>query len=87
MIKEVIEVPYKRIKKKRSGTKFCPHCGTRWERYYSPESLAKILDCSVDKVRKMIQRREIAYRKIGRLVRIPNSELEHIGVYVQSIND
>lgn len=66
--------------------KYCPYCGSRVERYYSPESVAKIFDCSVEKIRKMIQKREISYRKIGRLVRIPISEIERIGNRVSSID-
>ena len=66
--------------------KYCPYCGSRVERYYSPESVAEILDCSVEKIRKMILRREISYRKIGRLVRIPVSEIEKIGSFVNGID-
>lgn len=70
----------------KNNRKYCPYCGSIVERYYSPESLAKILDCSVDKIRKMILRREISYKKIGRLVRIPNSEIEKIGSFVGGID-
>ena len=48
--------------------------------------MAEILDCSVEKIRKMILRREISYRKIGRLVRIPVSEIENIGSFVNGID-
>lgn len=66
--------------------RYCPYCGTRIERLYSPESVSKIFDCSVDKIRKMIQNRQIGYKKIGRLVRIPQSELEKVGEYISSID-
>ena len=60
--------------------KYCSHCGSRTEKYYSPETVAEIFDCSIEKIRKMIQKREIAYKKIGRLVRIPASEIERVGM-------
>jgi excisionase family DNA binding protein len=64
---------------------YCPYCGSSTEKLYSPESAAKMLECSVEKIRKMIQKREISYRKIGRLVRIPCSEIDKIGQYFPSI--
>lgn len=64
---------------------YCPYCGSSTEKFYSPETAAKMLECSVEKIRKMIQKREISYKKIGRLVRIPGTELERIGQYFPSI--
>ena len=66
---------------------YCPHCGSRTENLYSPETVAELLDCSVQKVRKMIQRGEIGYRRIGRLVRIPSSEIERIGEFHPRVSD
>lgn len=60
---------------------YCPYCGCRIEKLYSPETVAEMLECSVLKVRKMVWRGEIGHRRIGRLVRIPRSELETIGEY------
>ncbi|MBN4081378.1 helix-turn-helix domain-containing protein [Caldithrix abyssi] len=71
--------------KKKRKRKYCSYCGSRTERLYSPESVARIFDCSVEKIRKMIQKREIGYKKIGRLVRIPQSELEKVGKQIPSI--
>ncbi len=65
---------------------YCPYCCSSTERLYSPETVAKMLECSVEKIRKMIQKREISYKKIGRLVRIPSSELEKIGQYFPSVD-
>lgn len=73
--------------KNRANRKhYCPYCGSRTEKLYSPETAAKMLECSVEKIRKMIQKREISYKKIGRLVRIPCSELEKIGQYFPSVD-
>lgn len=65
---------------------YCPYCGSSTEKLYSPKTAAKMLECSVEKIRKMIQKREISYKKIGRLVRIPSSELEKVGQYFPSVN-
>jgi len=73
--------------KNRANRKhYCPYCGSRTEKLYSTETAAKMLECSVEKIRKMIQKREISYKKIGRLVRIPCSELEKIGQYFPSVD-
>lgn len=64
---------------------YCPYCGSSIEKYYSPESTAKLLECSVEFIRKLIRTREISYKKIGRLVRIPSSEIDRLGQYYPSI--
>ena len=71
----------------QSKRKYCPYCGHRTLRYYSPKSVAFILDVSLETIRKWIARREISYRKIGRLIRISSQELERIGKYFPSFND
>ncbi len=73
-------------KNRANRKRYCPYCGSRTEKLYSPETAAKILECSVEKIRKMIQKREISYKKIGRLVRIPCSEIDKIGQYFPSID-
>jgi len=65
---------------------YCSYCGSRTEKLYSPEAAAELFDCSVEKIRRMIKRREIGFRKIGRLVRIPASELDKTGEYFKSIH-
>lgn len=73
--------------KSRANRKhYCPYCGSSTEKLYSPETAAKMLECSVEKIRKMIRKREISYKKIGRLIRIPSSELEKVGQYFPSVD-
>ena len=55
--------------------KYCEHCGSPLEKLYSIESAAKLFDCSEQFFRNLIRDRKIGYYKIGRLVRIPDSEL------------
>ena len=75
----------------RSNTKnkkpYCAYCGSRTERFYSPETFAGLLEVSVEMVRKMVYKGEIAYRKIGRLVRIPSSELQRVGEYFPQVSE
>lgn len=56
--------------------KYCEYCGQPGERYYSPETLAIILDCPVETIRSWIKDRKIGSVKFGRLRRIPARELE-----------
>jgi len=74
------------VRKARHRNRYCPTCGIRRERYFSPETMAVLLDCSIHTVRKMIRRREISYVKINRMVRIPSSELEKIGNFFPNFN-
>jgi len=48
---------------------------TKLQLYLSIETLAKMLDCSEQFLRNLIRDRRIGYVKVGRLVRIPESEL------------
>ena len=66
---------------------FCEHCGSPLERHYSIESAAKLFDCSQQFFRNLIRDRKIGFVKVGRLVRIPQSELIKITVLIQSIQD
>ena len=62
----------------KSANKYCPHCGSPHERYYSIETAARIMDCSEQFFRNLIRDRKIGYVKIGRMVKIPSSELEKL---------
>lgn len=60
------------------------------EEHFSPESLAQRLECSVAKVRKSIWQGQLDAARVGRLVRIPASSVEHIrnrlrGYYADAI--
>ena len=48
---------------------------TKLQLYLSIETVAKILDCSEQFLRNLIRDRRIGYVKVGRLVRIPESEI------------
>ncbi len=58
--------------------KFCPYCGKALECQLSIESAAKLLDCSPQFFRNLIRRGEIGFSKIGRMVRIPHSEIHKL---------
>lgn len=66
--------------------KYCPYCGTSGERFLSPESVATVLDCSVETVRGWIKAKVIGSIKIGRLRRIPYEEIEKIIIDFPAIN-
>ena len=59
----------------RNG-KYCEYCGQPGERFYSVETAARLLDCSVETVRSWVQDRTIGSVKIGRLRRIPAHGLD-----------
>ena len=65
----------------RKRKRFCPCGRSLTKQYYSPESVARMLDCSIEKVRSMIKKREIGYKKIGRLIRIPSNEIDKTGQF------
>ena len=66
---------------------FCEHCGSPLERQYSIESAAKLIDCSEQFFRNLVRDRKIGFVKVGRLVRIPHSELLKITEFIPSIQD
>lgn len=43
---------------------------------YSPETLAERWDCSAEKVRRMVHAGELDAFRLGKLIRIPASEVE-----------
>ncbi|MCH8305061.1 MAG: helix-turn-helix domain-containing protein [Candidatus Marinimicrobia bacterium] len=66
---------------------YCEHCGSPLEKLYSIESAAKLFDCSEQFFRNLIRDRKIGFYKIGRLIRIPDSELSKITEFIPSIQD
>ncbi|TFB10202.1 DNA-binding protein [Candidatus Marinimicrobia bacterium MT.SAG.2] len=66
---------------------FCEHCASPLERHYSIESAAKLFNCSQQFFRNLIRDRKIGFIKVGRLVRIPHSELLKITEFIPSIQD
>ncbi len=57
------------------------------ERYYSVETAAKRLDCSQQYFRNLIRDKKIRYVKIGRMVRIPESELAKLITFIPSMDE
>ena len=45
---------------------------------YSPETLADRWACSSEKVRQMCRRGELSFFRLGKLIRIPASEVERV---------
>ncbi len=72
---------------KRAKKHYCEYCGSRNERFYSVVSAAKLCDCSQQFFRNKIRDREIAYVKIGYMVRIPESELKRIIIQYDITSD
>lgn len=66
--------------------KYCPYCGSSNERYFSIETLAKMFDCSEQFFRNLVRDKKIGYVKLGRLVRIPYSEILTYAELVPSMN-
>ncbi|MCH7574797.1 MAG: helix-turn-helix domain-containing protein [Candidatus Marinimicrobia bacterium] len=71
----------------KSNNRYCPHCGSPHERYYSIETAARIMDCSEQFFRNMIRDRKIGYVKVGRMVKIPSSELQKLANFIPSLAD
>lgn len=67
--------------------KFCPYCGQPQERYYSIETAAMIMDCSEQFFRNLIRDRRIGYVKIGRMVKIPSSELDKLVTLIPGLEE
>jgi excisionase family DNA binding protein len=47
-------------------------------RPFSPETLGARWDCSSEKIRQMCRHGELSYFRLGKLIRIPASEVERI---------
>ena len=71
----------------KSNNRYCPHCGSPHERYYSIETAAVMLDCSPQAVRNWVRDRKIGYQKFGRMVRIPAAEIERFGEYHPTLEE
>ncbi len=67
--------------------KYCSYCGANQERFHSVESVAGILDCSVETVRGWIKDRSIGSVKIGGLRRIPATELKKMTINWPSLGE
>ena len=67
--------------------KYCSFCGSPQERYYSAETVAKILDCSPETIRGWIKDRTIGSVKVRGLRRIPEANLERVITRIQSIEE
>ncbi len=66
---------------------YCPHCGSPHERYYSIETAARIMDCSEQFFRNLIRSRKIGYVKVGRMIKIPSSELRKLANFIPSLEE
>jgi len=69
-----------------SEEKYCTYCGGPREKYYSPETLASVLDCSPRTVQGWIRKGSINSVKIHGLRRIPASEIERISERIYSVD-
>lgn len=67
--------------------RYCSYCGGTGERFYSVETVASILDCSVETVRGWVRERKIGSVKLGGLRRIPAASLEKFMTQIPSIED
>ena len=72
---------------KRDKERYCGHCGSPLEHHLSIETAAKLYDCSEQFFRNLVRDRKIGFVKIGRLVRIPHSEILKIIEKKSSISD
>jgi len=67
--------------------RFCGHCGSPLERHLSIETASLLFDCSQQFFRNLVSTRRIGFVKIGRLVRLPLSEILKITEIKSSISD
>ncbi len=71
----------------KARERYCPHCGNTQERYYSIETAAQLMDCSEQFFRNLVRDRRIGYVKLGRMVKIPSSELEKLVSFRPSLEE
>ncbi len=71
----------------KARERYCPHCGNTQERYYSIETAAQLMDCSEQFFRNLIRDRRIGYVKLGRMVKIPSSELKKLANFIPSLDE
>ena len=67
--------------------KYCSYCGSCQERYYTVETAALMLECSIETVRYWIKERRIGSVKFGRLRRIPAHELDMMAKWFTSLEE
>ena len=72
---------------KRGKERYCGHCGSPLEHHLSIETAAQLYDCSEQFFRNLVRDRKIGFVKIGRLVRIPLSEITKISDTIPSLSD
>ena len=72
---------------KRDKERFCGHCGSPLEHHLSVETAAQLYDCSEQFFRNLVRDRKIGFIKIGRLVRIPHSEIIKVSNSIPSLSD
>lgn len=67
--------------------RYCSYCGGTQERFYSLETVAIMLDCSVETVRGWVRCRQIGSTKAGGLRRISAYSLERFLTKLPSIDE
>ena len=72
---------------KRGKESFCGHCGSPLEHHLSIETAAQLYDCSEQFIRNLVRDRKIGFVKIGRLIRLPQSEILKIIDTKSTISD
>lgn len=72
---------------KRDTERFCGHCGSPLEHHLSIETAALLYDCSEQFFRNLVRDRKIGFVKIGRLIRLPQSEIMKIADTIPSLSD
>ena len=72
---------------KQENEKYCRCCGTPKERHLSVASAAILYDCSEQFFRNLVRDRKIGFIRIGKLIRIPESELQKIIKNLPSISE
>ncbi|MCH8272467.1 MAG: helix-turn-helix domain-containing protein [Candidatus Marinimicrobia bacterium] len=72
---------------KRGKERYCGHCGSPLEHHLSIESAAQLYDCSEQFFRNLVRDRKIGFVKIGRLIRIPYTEIIKISNTIPLLSD
>ena len=72
---------------KRDKERFCGHCGSPLERHLSIATASLLYDCSQQFFRNLVRDRKIGFIRLGRLIRIPESEIMKITEHNSSISD
>ena len=72
---------------RREKERYCGHCGSPIEHHLSIETAAQLYDCSEQFFRNLVRDHKIGFVKIGRLIRIPHSEILKITEFKFSISD